>query len=209
MHYQFQRRSNYLTIPLIIIASSTGLTSVAQVALSSRALSIVTAASGAISATLAAVQRYYRYSERAEQCKSLAKSYGIIGTKLETRQAMHCIQTLSGYSDIMELMKFAEEMRQGMEQLMKDTDDAPMGFMTKETMYIAPESYNQSIGGIVRTFSPPKQIFYGEMRTPSDSDEERGTHGVRSYPIEEWSRAASTMGMRTSEYSQKDLRIPH
>lgn len=136
MHYQFQRRSNYLAVPLILIASSTGLTSVAQVAVSSKTLAWMTAVTGSVAAALAAFQKYYRYSERAEQCKSLAKSYGIIGTKLETRQAIHSIQSLTGYQNFMELLQFAEEMRHGMEQLMKDTDDAPIGFLTQEAVYI-------------------------------------------------------------------------
>lgn len=36
----------------------------------------------------------------------------------------------------MDLLQFAEEMRQGMEQLMKDIDDAPIGFLTQEEMYV-------------------------------------------------------------------------
>ncbi len=132
MHYMFQRRSNYLAIPLIVIASFTGITSAAQIAVSSKTLAWMTAVTGSISAALAAFQKYYRYPERAEQCKGLAKSYGIIGTKLETKQALH---TVAGMH-YLELLQFAEEMRHGMEELMKDTDDAPIGFLTKEEMYI-------------------------------------------------------------------------
>lgn len=158
MHYQFQRRSNYLAVPLILIASSTGLTSVAQVAVSSRSLAWITAITGSVAAALAAFQKYFRYSERAEQCKSLAKSYGIIGTKLETKQAIHSIQSISGYHNFMELIQFAEEMRQGMEQLMKDIDDAPIGFLTQEEMYINVADTITQTTEKTQLLSPPNDV---------------------------------------------------
>lgn len=130
MHYLFSRRNNYLTIPLLLIASSTGLTSMAQVAANSKALTWVTAATGSLAAALAAMQRYFRYAERAEQCKSLAKGYGLLGTKLETKQAIRTAlpNQDNTLEDLKELMDYAEEIRKSMEDLMKETDDAPHGF---------------------------------------------------------------------------------
>ena len=144
MHYRFSKYNNMLSIPLLLFSSLTGITSVSQVssAEANPAATWATAVLGTASTFLAATQRFFRYGERAEQCKSLAKGYGDLARRIEI--------TLDMYQDgakpewgLEELGKFAEEIVQEMRKLMTETQDMPTHMLQKET------SFEQGPGAVV------------------------------------------------------------
>ena len=79
-HYRgFRCRNNWLSIPLIIMTSITGATSVSQLSPSaSRAMAYVVVVFGMSSAVLTGLQKYLKYAERMEHCKYVSKSYAFL-----------------------------------------------------------------------------------------------------------------------------------
>ena len=133
MYYAMSRWNNYVSIPLLLASSLTGLTSVSSASSSgsNSGLMWVTASLGTISSFLAALQRYLRYGERAENARNLAKSYGDLARRIEI--------TLDLYQDgannwtVQDLGKFAEEIVQEMRKLLTETQDMPLGTLKEES----------------------------------------------------------------------------
>lgn len=137
MFYSFQRYNNFLSIPLLLVTSLTGLTSVSSASASGAAGSAVmwvTAALGTSSGFLAAVQRYLRYGERAEQCRALAKSYGELARRIEITLDLYEEGAKEGWG-IVELGKFAEEVVADIQKLLTETQDMPMDILEKDTSF--------------------------------------------------------------------------
>lgn len=132
MYYAMTRRNNYVSIPLLLSSSLTGLTSVSSASSSgsNAGLMWVTATLGTVSSFLAALQRYLRYGERAENARNLAKSYGDLARRIEI--------TLDLYQDganewtVQDLGRFAEEIVQEMRKLLTETQDMPMTTLKEE-----------------------------------------------------------------------------
>jgi len=134
MYYAMTRRNNYVSIPLLLTSSLTGLTSVSSASSSgspNAGLMWATATLGTMSSFLAALQRYLRYGERAENARNLAKSYGDLARRIEI--------TLDLYQDgankwtVQDLGKFAEDIVQEMRKLLTETQDMPMASIKEET----------------------------------------------------------------------------
>jgi len=130
MYYAYGRYNNYLSIPLLLLSSLTGITSVSQASNagndSNKVLLWVTAAMGTSSTFLAAIQRYFRYGERAEQCKNLAKAYADLARRIEI--------TLDIFEDTStgDLNEFAEEVVQELRKLLIETQDMPESMLLLE-----------------------------------------------------------------------------
>jgi hypothetical protein len=132
LHYSMMRRDNYVSIPLLVASSLTGLTSVSSASSSdsNAPLLWVTAGLGTASTFLAALQRYFRYGERAEQARHLAKSYGDLARRIEI--------TLDMYEDgaknwtLQDLATFADEIVQEMRKLLSETQDMPLNVLKDE-----------------------------------------------------------------------------
>lgn len=73
-----KNRHNFITFPLLIITSATGV--IASLDTAPKAVGIVV---GAASAVLTAIQRYCAYAERSENARMTAKSYAKILNKIE------------------------------------------------------------------------------------------------------------------------------
>lgn len=132
MYYALSRRNNYVSIPLLLASSLTGLTSVSSASSSgsSSALMWITATLGTISSFLAALQRYLRYGERAENARNLAKSYGDLARRIEI--TLDLFQDGANDWTIKELGKFAEEVVQELRKLLTETQDMPLDTLKKE-----------------------------------------------------------------------------
>jgi hypothetical protein len=178
MYYRYSKYNNYLSVPLLLFSSLTGITSVSQVSSESMNPSVTwaTAVMGTLSTFLAATQRYLRYGERAEQCKSLAKGYGDLARRIEI--------TLDMYEDgakpewgVEELGKFAEEVVQEIRNLMTETQDMPDDMLQKESSFETPSAVvikmpegrdqDAHVGG----YKPPSPIklVVGSDAAPSSS----------------------------------------
>lgn len=144
LHYQFSRLNNYVSIPLLLLSSLTGLTSVSQASSTSAneanmGLLWATAAMGTTSTFLAAMQRYFRYGERAEHCRSLAKSYGDLVSRIEITLDLYRSGAKADWT-IVELGKFAEDVVQEMRKLLNDTQDVPVDMLYKEVSFASAPS---------------------------------------------------------------------
>ena len=76
-------RHNLISIPLLVLSSGTGVTSAAQLNGNVKdEVGILVTVLGVSSAILTAVQRYCAYSERAENSKLMAKSWGRLSRRI-------------------------------------------------------------------------------------------------------------------------------
>lgn len=135
MCYNFQRHNNYVSIPLLVLSSITGLTSVSQVSSDTANPTVlwVTAATGTLSTFIAALQRYLRFGERGEQCKILAKRYADLARKIDIKLDQFNSGALPEWG-IKELGQFAEEMVQEFAKLLNETQDIDLKELDKESL---------------------------------------------------------------------------
>ena len=122
MSYKFQKLNNFVSIPLLVLSSVTGLTSVSQVSSTTAnpAVLWVTAATGTLATFIAALQRCLRYGERGEQCKILAKRYADLGRKIDIKLDQFNSGALPEWT-IKEIGQFADEMVQEFAKLLNET----------------------------------------------------------------------------------------
>lgn len=127
-------RGNVVSIPLLIISSITGVTSVANISSSdSQALPIIVSIFGVSAAVLTAMQKYFRYSERAEHSKHLAKTYGRVARRIE-----HMIVMVESDAVKMEpeaFLKFVEDVQKDIDTLLAETDDNPKELLHDKKWY--------------------------------------------------------------------------
>jgi hypothetical protein len=137
-HYSNMRyRNNIIGIPLLVLSSGTGVTSIAQIHSSSKWLVILTTILGVTSAFITSLQRYMRYSERAEQAKYLAKNYGRIARKIE--DFMIFIESKSSKVDPTSFNNFIKEMHKDIQTLTQEADDMP------SVLRCNPQVYNDAL----------------------------------------------------------------
>jgi hypothetical protein len=140
-HYSKMRwRNNLIGIPLLILSSGTGVSSVAQIHSPSQWLIILTTVLGVLSAFVTSLQRYMQYSERAEKARYLAKNYGRIATKIED----FIIFIESGSTKVEEesFNNFIKEMHKDIETLTQEADDMPA------TLRSSPEAYDDKLAAL-------------------------------------------------------------
>lgn len=83
MNGSLLRSAHGLSIPLLLISSATGLTSAIQLVLSTTSLQILVSIFGVSTAFMSALQKYFRYAERAEQAKHIAKRYERLAKRIQ------------------------------------------------------------------------------------------------------------------------------
>lgn len=177
-HYSNMRfRNNMIGIPLLILSSGTGVTSVAQIRSSSRWLVILTTVLGVMSAFITSLQRYMRYSERAEQAKYLAKNYGRIARKIE--DFMIFIESNSSQVDSKTFNNFIKEMHKDVETLTQEADDMP------SILRCNPARFNTALDALA-------DFEWDMKKTGKKPPLEEGRRGRSLSPVHapEWRRAA-------------------
>lgn len=142
-HYKkMKTRANIVSIPLLILTSVTGLTSVANLSTDTNdkstntnplALPIVVTIFGVSSAVISALQRYFRYSERGEHSKHMAKSYGRIARRIENTMVLLKSEATTMKSE--SFQKFVEEVQKDTESLLQETDDVPKELLNEKNIY--------------------------------------------------------------------------
>ena len=100
-----KNRHNLITLPLLIITSSTGV--IASLDSVPKAVGIVV---GASSAVLTAIQRYCAYAERSENARLTAKSYSKILNKIENMRLSMNSKVIQSVSQEM-FSKFIREIQ--------------------------------------------------------------------------------------------------
>ena len=135
-HKKMKLRGNLLSVPLLVLTSITGLTSVAQLGGGSgggSSLTIVSTVFGTSSALFAALQKYFQYPERAEHCKYMAKSYGRIAKRIEN--TMVFLKSEATRMSPETFQKFVEEVQKDTEALLQETDDIPGELINNNDFY--------------------------------------------------------------------------
>lgn len=149
--------NNLISIPLLILSSLTGLTSVAQLGVVSYSekindgeaqttkeitsngsndsitLPLIVTISGVSSAILTAFQRYFRYAERSEHSKHMAKNYGRIGRRIEN--TMVILESAAIKIEPEMFKKFIEDIQKDTDSLMQETEELPSELLNKKSFY--------------------------------------------------------------------------
>lgn len=146
--------NNLLSIPLLILSSLTGLTSVAQLGVISYsekvneegttltktngdsnniAMPLVVTISGVSTAVLTAFQRYFRYAERSEHSKHMAKNYARIARRIENNMVL--LESAAITIEPEMFKKFIEEIQKDVDSLMQEIDELPKELLNKRSFY--------------------------------------------------------------------------
>lgn len=130
--------NNIISVPLLILSSLTGLTSVAQLGVVTSennnnaaaaiqqqglALPLVVTISGVLTAVLTASQRYFRYAERSEHSKLMAKNYARIARRIEN--TMMLVESSVTTLEADTFRKFVEDIQKDVDSLMQEVDEMP------------------------------------------------------------------------------------
>ncbi len=133
MYRMLKRRCNLLSVPLLVLSSATGVTSVSavsqlnqlnQLAKTFEVAPILAAIFGVSTAVLSGLQKYFRYSERAENCKYIAKSYNRLAKRIKNTMSFI-------HSELMKitpngLYKFIDEINKEIISLTREIDEQPI-----------------------------------------------------------------------------------
>lgn len=133
-HFKMKHRSNIVSVPLLLLSSVTGVTSVANLSAGDNGvLPIIVSIFGVSSAVLTALQKYFRYSERAEQSKHLAKTYGRVSRRIENMMVL--VESSAVQMDAEAFLKFIEDVQKDIDTLLAETDDIPRELVHDKRWY--------------------------------------------------------------------------
>ncbi len=121
LYYSYQKWNNAMSVPLLLISSATGISSVVQIGDNVPEVKWLVAVLGVGSTALAAFQRYFRYGEKSEQSKAIAKRYALLARKGELQANLFENKTI----DLKELVVFMEDFRKDLDAIQQETDDMP------------------------------------------------------------------------------------
>lgn len=121
--------SHGLSLPLLIISSATGLTSAIQFFSTTANIQVVVSVFGVTTAVISALQKYYRFAERAEQSKHIAKRYERLAKKIRNMLVL----AASNISKVREdsFIKFVEEVQTDMDSLIAEAEEVPISYFRK------------------------------------------------------------------------------
>ncbi len=128
LYYRYQKYNNIISTPLTLIASATGITSIAQLGYESSAIQIAVAVLGTLSTAFTAYQRYFNWGQKAVQSREIAKRYTLLARKGELQANLYKTQriTLEG------LVEFMEEFRKELDGIQQETEDMPTELLNRK-----------------------------------------------------------------------------
>lgn len=130
-HYRRMKTyHNLISVPLMIMTSLSGLTSVAQVgsvetdkAVSSPGLPIVISIFSISAAVLTTLQKYFQYSERGEHSKNMAKNYARISKRIENNLVL--LESSAVKMEPSMFLRFMEDVQKDTEGLLQQMEELP------------------------------------------------------------------------------------
>lgn len=139
-HRRMKFCNNLVSIPLLILSSVSGLTSVLQVGNVENDMQMskgvglpVTISIFSVSAAvLTALQRYFRYAERAEHSKHMAKNYARVSKRIENNLVL--IESAAVKMEPSTFLKFMEEVQKDTESMLQETDDMPKELLASKKL---------------------------------------------------------------------------
>ena len=129
---RMKRRHNWISVPLLILSSGTGVTSVAQIGGGNgagAALSVLVTVLGVSVAILTALQRYLRYSERAEEARYMARSFARIARTIQYNMTLVESRAISFKAEA--FVKFVDGIHKDMDTLLGETKDLPKELLSR------------------------------------------------------------------------------
>ena len=124
-------KHNVISIPLLIVSSGTGVASAAQLnGHVTDEIGILVTVLGVSSAILTAVQRYCGYSERAENSKLMAKSWGRLSRRIENTLLFVKSKATSVNDTV--FTKMVEEIQKDIDAVAQQAEDIPSKLWKKQ-----------------------------------------------------------------------------
>jgi hypothetical protein len=168
-HQRLKVKGNIFSIPLLLVSSITGVTSVANLgAKDNYALSITMSVFGTLSALLTAMQKYFRYSERAEHARHFAKTYGRISRRIENMMVLVESSAITMQPEA--FLKFVEDIQKDTDSLLQEQSELP-----KELMHNKEYTNVETKHGEKETRTSPASIelrLKGGFKLPTIGGEE-------------------------------------
>lgn len=158
-HYNYYIKNNWISIPLILMSGLTSVVSVTNIGTGAGATFDAAGVAWASTvlafgtSVLAALQRYFKYGERAEQCKAVAKNYTRIAYMIEfTNNLMSSNPQRYEKAEMEKLAIFAETVRKDLELVINDTNDIPDLFTSQQDVA------DMTLNGTPLNLQPPVAV---------------------------------------------------
>jgi hypothetical protein len=129
---RMKRRHNWISVPLLVLSSGTGVSSVAQIGGGNgagAALSVLVTVLGVSVAILTALQRFLRYSERAEESKYMAKNYSKIARAIQYNMTL--VESQAIVFKPTAFLAFVERFHKDMDGLLGEATDLPHELLSR------------------------------------------------------------------------------
>ena len=188
---RMKRRHNWISVPLLILSSGTGVTSVAQIGGGNgagAALSVLVTVLGVSVAILTALQRYLRYSERAEESKYMAKNYSKIARTIQYNMTL--VESHAIVFKAEAFLKFVESFHKDMDSLLGEATDLPHELLSRRA---APFGWRRRRDGDGKPAPVPPRVCVEKApgaEGDAERDYERGAAAqpAREFDIPDWVR---------------------
>ena len=136
-------KDRLVSIPLLILSSATGLTSVTLLQQQSSAASVdAMVALGVSSACLAAIQKLTNYAARAEAAKSIAKAYARLARRVETTMVL--VESSAVQMGAADFLKFIADMEKELDTILGDTGEVPASSSSSSSLPASSSSSSSS-----------------------------------------------------------------
>jgi len=153
-YHDLQKKSDVVSIPLLIFSTATGFFSVSQLNNNDQRIGILLTIVSIISAIIAALQKFFRFSERAENAKDIAKNYARLGRKIENTMVLVESDAVKMPQD--EFTKFINTVQNDCDMLLQETNDVPDELLADRNEYkIQLENLNRIKMSLTQQTSEP------------------------------------------------------
>jgi len=199
---RMKRRHNWISVPLLILSSGTGVSSVAQIGGGNgagAALSVLVTVLGVSVAILTALQRYLRYSERAEEARYMARSFARIARTIQYNMTLVESRAISFKPEA--FVKFFDGIHKDMDTLLGETKDLPKELLSRREKLLGWLGI-KGARGRDRAPSPPRVCV--ERASGAESDAERDAErdyerGAAAREFDDWVRTPPGMSAMVAE----------
>jgi hypothetical protein len=202
---RMKRRHNWISVPLLVLSSGTGVSSVAQIgggngAGAAQALSVLVTVLGVSVAILTALQRYLRYSERAEEARYMARSFARIARTIQYNMTLVESRAISFKPEA--FVKFFEGIHKDMDTLLGETKDLPKELLSRREKLLGWLGLKGARSRRDRAPSPPRVCI--EKASGAESDAERDAErdyerGAAAREFDDWVRTPPGMSAMAPE----------
>ena len=206
---RMKRRHNWISVPLLILSSGTGVSSVAQIgggngAGAAQALTVLVTVLGVSVAILTALQRYLRYSERAEEARYMARSFARIARTIQYNMTLVESRAISFKAEA--FVKFVDGIHKDMDTLLGETKDLPKELLSRREKLLGWLGVKGARRGLGRDRAPSPPRVCVERAGGAESDAERDyERGAAAREFDDWVRTPPGMSAMVAEREPAQL----